>query len=121
LPCPILSTSVRDGSTIVLLEAAGQAVPFTDEGRVRVVAETGPDGHHLVALDPDGGPPTDMPDPPSGLRIVPDAVRAGGHADVEDGSLLFSPDGRMPGPGPSTLRIRRAESSVSMTIEEASR
>jgi hypothetical protein len=96
LPCPIASTAISSGEVVALDDAAGLAVMARDDrGRSVVVHEVGADGRTLQSIRPAGDDRRSLPDPPTGLRLLPDTAWAGSAAEHPDGSIAFGPDGRV--------------------------
>ena len=86
LPCPIASTAISSGEVVALDDAAGLAVMARDDrGRSVVVHEVGADGRTLRSIRPAGDDRRSLPDPPTGLRLLPDAAWAGSAAEHPDG------------------------------------
>ena len=94
LPCPLVSTSLTDGSRMLLAENAGLARSFLTDRGPRIAFERGEIGSgRIVIATADLGPDGTIDIGP-GRLLVPSAARAGEAYDGPKGWLLLDADGR---------------------------
>ncbi len=122
LPCPLLSRSLADGTTIVLDHNAGQAVLTRDtQGRSVVVHEIGAAGDKLRVVGLDGTDPDIIELAPDGRRLVAGPARSAGAAETVPGWILFGPDGRLSIDGTSQPVLRHVPDGRTVPLDEVSR
>ena len=122
LPCPLLSRDVRDGSTVVIDHAAGQAVLSQDaDGRPVIVHEVGTAGDVLRVVGLDGQDAEALDGDPGGRRLIAGPARSAGAAEHVPGWVLFGPDGRLPIDGSIRPVLRRVTDGRAVPLDEVSR
>jgi hypothetical protein len=115
-PCPLVSVRTVDGRPTLLDPAAGDATLLAGLDRtIRVVAEH---AGRLRAMRPDGTDPVDLGAVPSGRRLLDTPSRAGAALTTPAGSIVLSPDGRVPSSGPAGLSLRRIRDRHVIPLEE---
>lgn len=121
LPCPLLSRNLADGTTIVLDDAAGQAVLTRDpQGRSMVVHEVGAAGVlRIVGLD--GTDPEVLEIARDDRRLVAGPARSAGAAETVPGWILFGPDGRLSIDGTLQSELRHVPDGRTVPLDEVSR
>jgi hypothetical protein len=122
LPCPLLSLDLRNGTSVVLDHAAGQAVLSRDPaGRPVVVHEVGAAGQTLRMIGLAGQDPDVIQGDPDGRRLVAGPGRSAGAAETLPGWILFGPDGRLPIDGVIRPVLRHVPDGRTVPLDEVSR
>ena len=110
MPCAVIAVDIATGDAMTLEAAAGQAVLARgDDGRTRLVIETGPDGRRLRSMRLDATEAVDLPADPDGRRLVAGPGRAGGAVETPSDGYVLGPAGRLPTGGPATGVHRLAD------------
>ncbi|MEP6638405.1 MAG: hypothetical protein ABJC39_03575 [Chloroflexota bacterium] len=123
LPCPIVSTDLRNGDRRVLAPAAGHAVVVVSRDGSRLVHEDGAAGTgSLRAVDLEGTSATDLGRLPAGLRLAPSPVQAAAATRLPIGWVLLAADGRLPiDGGDERPQLRHVPDGSTVTLDEALR
>lgn len=107
-PCPIAAVDLRDGTTRVLVDAAGLATLIVGEdGQTVVVHESDASGGALRTVSLDGAANGAFT-APDGLRPISGLGDSG--ADLPAGWMVLGPDGSLPAtPGTDALALNLAD------------
>jgi len=115
-PCPIAAVDLRDGTTRVLVDAAGLATLIVGEdGQTVVVHESDASGGALrtVSLD---GVTTQVFTAPDGLRPI--SGLGGSGADLPAGWMVLGPDGRLPAMPGKDARAHHLADGQTLRLDE---
>ena len=118
LPCAVIAVDVATGDARTLEGAAWQAVLAQgDDGRTRLVVETGPDGRRLRSMYLDAASAVDLPVDPDGRRLVAGPGRAGGAVETPTDGYVLGPAGRLTIGGPA-VGVRRLIDPIAAPQED---
>lgn len=93
LPCPLVSTSLADGSRISIAAAAGLARAVATDGDPRIAFESGEIGSGRISFATADGQPQGTIEVGPGRLLFPSTERAGAAYDAPRGWLLLLADG----------------------------
>ena len=116
LPCPIAAVDLREGTTRVLVDAAGLATLVVGEdGQTVVVHESDASGGALRTVSLDGRT-TQGFTAPDGLRPI--SGLGGSGADLPAGWLVLGPDGRLPAMPGKDARAHHLADGQTLRLDE---